>query len=173
MNDINQVLPDNDYYQNMSYAIESPKTYEDLITYVNDVVHPSGMKNFANTEVIAKGRPGDTFIPADDAGGLVLDFTGDALRADSIYPYDLGRDFLSSGTVSKFVELRSTRLSDFILNKTNRVLNIDDISPQFVSNESNDLSDYRIIATYPAGRFFQRFLTQTVHQAEDLSLIHI
>ena len=167
MNDINQVLPDNDYYQNMSYAIESPKTYEDLITYVNDVVHPSGMKNFANTEVIAKGRPGDTFIPADDAGGLVLDFTGDALRADSIYPYDLGRDFLSSGTVSKFVELRSTRLSDFILNKTNRVLNIDDISPQFVSNESNDLSDYRIIATYPAGRFFQRFLTQTVHQAED------
>ena len=167
MNDINQVLPDNDYYQNMSYAIESPKTYEDLITYVNDVVHPSGMKNFANTEVIAKGRPGDTFIPADDAGGLVLDFTGDALRADSIYPYDLGRDFLSSGTVSKFIELRSTRLSDFILNKTNRVLNIDDISPQFVSNESNDLSDFRIIATYPAGRFFQRFLTQTVHQAED------
>ena len=167
MNDTNQVLPDNDYYQNMSYAIESPKTYEELITHVNDVVHPSGMKNFANTEVIAKGRPGDTFEPADDAGGLVLDFTGDALRADSIYPYDLGRDFLAQGTVSKFIELRSTRLSDFILNKTNRVLNIDDISPQFVSNESNDLSDYRVIGYYPAGRFFQRFLTQTVHHAED------
>ena len=67
----------------------------------------------------------------------------------------------------KFVEFRTTRLADFILNKTNRVLNIDDISPQFVSNESNDLSDYRIVAQYPAGRYFQRWFTQSVHHAED------
>ena len=167
INDSNQVLPDNDYYQNLSYAIESPKTYEDLITYVNDIVHPSGLKNFANTEVMAKGQPGETIEPAEDAGGLVLDFIGDPLRVDSIYPFDLARDFESQGNISKFVELRTTRLSDFILNKTNRVLNIDDISPQFVSNESNDLSDYRIVATYPAGRYFQRFLTQTVFKAED------
>ena len=167
INDGNQVLPDNDYYQNMSYAIDSPKTYEDLITFVNDIVHPSGLKNFANTEVMALGDPGETNIPAEDAGGLVLDFIGDPLRVDSIYPFDMARDFESQGNISKFVELRNTRLSDFILNKTNRVLNIDDISPKFVSNESNDLSDYRIVATYPAGRFFQRFLTQTVHQAED------
>ena len=167
INDTNQVLPDNDYYQNLSYAIESPKTYEDLITYVNDVVHPSGLKNFANTEVIAKGDPGKTMIPADDAGGLVLDFIGDPLRVDSIYPFDLARDFGAQGNISKFVELRTTRLADFILNKTNRVLNIDDIAPQFVSNESNDLSDYRTVAQYPAGRYFQRWLTQTVHRAED------
>jgi hypothetical protein len=160
-------LPDNDYYQNLSYAIESPKTYEDLVTFVNDIVHPSGLKNFANTEVITKGNPGDTTIPAEDAGGLVLDFIGDPLRVDSIYPFDLARDFEAQGNISKFVELRATRLSDFILNKTNRVLNIDDISPKFVSNESNDLSDYRIVANYPAGRYFTRFLTQTVFKAED------
>ena len=89
------------------------------------------------------------------------------MRVDSIYPYDLARDFLSVGNISKFVELRNTRLSDFILNRTNRVLNIDDISPQFVSNESNDLSDYRVVAQYPAGRYFQRFLTQTVYLDEN------
>jgi len=172
INDTNQVLPDNDYYQNLSYAIESPKTYEDLITYVNDIVHPSGLKNFANTEVIAKGQPGDTNIPAEDAGGLVLDFIGDPLRVDSIYPYDLARDFESQGNISKFIELRNTRLSDFILNKTNRVLNIDDISSKFVSNESNDLTDSRTVATYSGGRYFQRFLTQTVHQAEDPAKNH-
>ncbi len=167
INDTNQVLPDNDYYQNMSYAIESKKTYEELVTYVNDIVHPSGMKNFANTEIIAEGVPGDTIKPAEDAGGLVLDFIGDPIRVDSIYPFDLGRDFLAQGNISKFIELRTTRLSDFILNRTNRVLNIDDISPQFVSNESNDLSDYRVVAQYPAGRYFQRWFTQTVHHAED------
>ena len=58
----------------MSYAIESEKTYEELITYVNDIVHPAGFKNFANTQILAKGNAGDTFIPAADAGGLVLDF---------------------------------------------------------------------------------------------------
>ena len=172
INDTNQVLPDNDYYQNLSYAIESPKTYEDLVTYVNDIVHPSGLKNFANTEVMASGKPGETNIPAEDAGGLVLDFIGDPLRVDSIYPFDLARDFESQGNISKFVELRATRLSDFILNRTNRVLNIDDISPKFVSNESNDLSDYRVVATYPGGRYFQRWLTQSVHQAEDPAKNH-
>ena len=45
----------------------------------------------------------------------------------------------------------------------------DDISPQFVSNDSNDLSPYRIVASYPSPRKFQRFFTQTVHQAEDPS----
>ena len=154
----------------MSYAIESEKTYAELVTYINDIVHPSGLKNFANTEVMAKGNPGETNIPAEDAGGLVLDFQGDPLRVDSIYPFDLARDFESQGSISKFVELRTTRLSDFILNKTNRVLNLDDISPKFVSNESNDLSDFRAVAQYPAGRFWQRWLVQTVHQAEVIGL---
>ena len=173
INDTNQVLPDNDYYQNLSYAIESPKTYEDLITYVNDVVHPSGLKNFANTEIITDANlpgykaVGETFQPAEDKGGLVLDFINDPLRVDAIYPYDLARDFQAEDNISKFVELRSTRLADFILNKTNRVLMHDDISPQFVSNDSNDLSPYRIVASYPSPRKFQRFFTQTVHQAED------
>jgi len=167
INDTNQVLPDNDYFQNLSYAIESPKTYEDLITYINDIVHPSGLKNFANTEVLVQGYPGEHLGPAEDAGGLVLDYVGDPLRVDSIYPFDLARDFLAQVNISKFVELRNTRLSDFILNRTNRVLDIDDISPQFVSNESNDLSDYRIVANYPAGRYFQRWFTQTTHFAED------
>ena len=167
INDTNQVIPDNDYYQNLSYAIESTKTFEELITYVNDIVHPSGLKNFANTQIISEGRPGDTLIPAEDAGGLVLDFLSDPLRVDAIYNFDLGRDFSAVGNVSKFIELRNTRLADYVLNKNNRVLNIDDISPEFVSNESNDLSDYRIVATYPAGRYFQRFLTQSVYRDEN------
>ena len=121
---------------------------------------------------MTKGAPGDTTIPAEDAGGLVLDFIGDPLRVDSIYPYDLARDFEAQGNISKYIELRTTRLSDYILNKTNRVLNLDDVSDKFVSNESNDLSDFRKIAYYPAGRYFQRFLTQTVHQAEDPAKNH-
>ncbi len=165
--DSNQFLPDNDYYQNMSYAIESDKTFEEIITYVNDIVHPSGMKNFANTQILSVGNAGDSTKPADDAGGFVLDFIGDALRVDAIYKFDLSRDVNSADNVSKFLELKSTRLADFILNKTNRVLIHDDISPKFVSNESNDLSDDRTIAAAVAGRNFARYLIQTTHSAEN------
>ena len=165
--DNNQFLPDNDYYQNMSYAIESEKTYDDIVTYVNNIAHPAGMKNFANTQVLSVGDAGDSIRPADDAGGFVLDFISDPLRVDAVYGFDLARDVDAADNVSKFVELRSTRLSDFILNKTNRVLVHDDISPQFVSNESNDLSDDRTIAAAVAGRQFSRYLVQTTHAAEN------
>ena len=105
--------------------------------------------------------------PADDAGGLVLDFVSDPLRVDSIYNFDRARDINASATVSKFIQLESNRLSDFILCKTNRVLLHDDISPEFVSNESNDLSDERTVASIIAGRNFSRYLIQTVHEAPD------
>jgi len=165
--DSNQYLPDNDYYQNMSYAIESEKTYNEIVTYVNNIAHPAGMKNFANTQILSVGNAGESTQPADDAGGFVLDFISDPLRVDAIYGFDQSRDVDAADNVSKFVELRSTRLSDFILNKTNRVLVHDDISPLFVSNESNDLSDDRTIAAAVAGRNFSRYLVQTTHDAEN------
>ena len=167
INDGNQFLPDNDYYQNMSYAIESEKTYEELVNYVNDIVHPAGFKNFANTQILSVGDAGESLEPADDAGGLVLDFVSDPLRVDSIYNFDRARDINATSTVSKFIQLESNRLSDFILCKTNRVLLHDDISPEFVSNESNDLSDERTVASIIAGRNFSRYLIQTVHEAPD------
>ena len=167
INDGNQFLPDNDYYQNMSYAIESEKTYEELVNYVNDIVHPAGFKNFANTQILSVGDAGESLEPADDAGGLVLDFVSDPLRVDSIYNFDRARDINATSTISKFIQLESNRLSDFILCKTNRVLLHDDISPEFVSNESNDLSDERTVASIVAGRNFSRYLIQTVHEAPD------
>jgi hypothetical protein len=165
--DSNQFLPDNDYYQNMSYAIESDKTFDEIITYVNDIVHPAGMKNFANTQILSIGDAGESVQPADDAGGFVLDFISDPLRVDGIYNFDLSRDVNANNNTSKFLELKSTRLADFILNKTNRVLIHDDISPNFISNESNDLSDDRTIAGIVAGRNFSRYLIQTTHSAEN------
>ena len=48
----------------------------------------------------------------------------------------------------------------------------DDISPQFISNESNDLSDSRVIAATIAGRYFSRYLVQTIHDAQDPTKNH-
>ena len=45
------VIADNDYYQNLSYAIQSPQTFEEIIDPVNRLVHTSGLKNFADTGI--------------------------------------------------------------------------------------------------------------------------
>ena len=58
----------------MSYAIESEKTYREV--GVNDIIHPAGFKTWC-TQILATGNVGETFIPAKDAGGLVLDFIND------------------------------------------------------------------------------------------------
>ena len=49
-----QVLPDNDYYQNLSYTVKSPVTWDKMVDPINKLVHPVGMKNFADTEVLSK-----------------------------------------------------------------------------------------------------------------------
>ena len=47
----NQVLPDNDYYQNLSYTVKSSQEYSTLRSPVNGLLHTAGLKNFADTGI--------------------------------------------------------------------------------------------------------------------------
>ena len=51
LNEDYQVIPDNDYYQNLSYTVKSSIEWEKFVNPVNRLVHPSGLKNFADTSV--------------------------------------------------------------------------------------------------------------------------
>ena len=46
-----QVTPNNDYYQNLSYSIKSPITWNEFSNPVNSVLHPAGLKNFADVGI--------------------------------------------------------------------------------------------------------------------------
>ena len=46
-----QVTPDNNYYQNMSYTVQSTRTFDQLRSPVSSLLHTSGLKNFANTGI--------------------------------------------------------------------------------------------------------------------------
>ena len=46
-----QLIPDNDYYQNLSYSVKSSVTYETLVSSVNRLLHTSGLKNFADVGI--------------------------------------------------------------------------------------------------------------------------
>ena len=156
LNNSFQVLPDNDYYQNLSYTIKSVKTFTETKDFVNKHVHPIGMKNFADTEVIGKANiaigVSDSFVSP------VIDLVSE-LRVDTIPAYDLVQDYEATSDSSRFIIFKNKRLADFIECRTNRVLQIDDISGRFSSAEFNK-DDIVETTEYPITDFYSRFLVQ-------------
>ena len=46
-----QVTPNNDYYQNLSYSVKSSIPWDTMSGPVNSILHPAGMKNFADVGI--------------------------------------------------------------------------------------------------------------------------
>ena len=138
-----QVTANNDYYQNLSYSIKSTKTFEEVIGPVNTLVHPSGLKNFADTKLESSGR---LSIGATSSTEVTLDFVGltdvseTPLRVDRINNFDLGYDNQINNNRSSSIRFNSKtsnkRLTDFFEVRTNRVLLMDDISNEFIDSDN-------------------------------------
>ena len=138
-----QVTSDNDYYQNLSYSVKSPISWDQFSTPVNSVVHPAGLKNFADVGItssadLSVGLGGTT------TSIVVLDVVSER-RVDTINNFDNAIDesprqsgigsFLESNTL----QIQNRKLTDFTECKTNRVLIHDDISNQFSSKGFQDI----------------------------------
>ena len=130
----NQVIPDNDYYQNLSYTVKSPITYQELKTPVNSLVHASGLKNFADTGITSTTNSGIT--TSENVTTIRYDIIEEN-RVDTIYDFDLVQDIDVVGTSSKFLKLKNKRLTDYIECISNVVLKIDNISRQFSDADGN------------------------------------
>ena len=153
LNEDYQVLPDNNYYQNLSYSVKSSILYEDLINPVNRLLHTSGLKNFADVGISSVTSAGVTTTTFLDT--LALDII-DQKRVDTINNFDFALDIDTINNKSKFLKLKNTKLSPYIECRTNRVLEIDDISPLF-SNTSTSLSKFLDL---PINTNYARYLIQ-------------
>ena len=125
-----QRVPDNDYYQNLSYSVKSSVTYDTLVSSVNRLLHTTGLKNFADVGITSITNAGITTSSFADT--LALDFI-EQKRIDTINNFDFALDIDTDAGKSKFLKLKNTKLSPYIECKTNRVLEIDDISSLFKS----------------------------------------
>ncbi|MEC8552459.1 MAG: hypothetical protein VXY93_18340, partial [Pseudomonadota bacterium] len=139
-----QVIPDNDYYQNLSYTVKSTVEWEKFVNPLNRLIHPAGLKNFSDTSIESQVKVGvGTTSKTNDT--ITLDVLNilelnDSQRVDAINNFDYARDFDSRTNKSKFLELSSKKLADFTRCKSNRVLIHDDISNNF-SNTGNKAND--------------------------------
>ena len=129
-----QVTANNDYYQNLSYTVKSPITYQDLRTPVNSLLHTSGLKNFADTGITSTTTA--TILSGLNETTIIKDIIEEN-RVDTIYDFDLVTDIDTVGDSSKFLYLKNKRLTDYTECKTNVVLKIDDINRLFSNLDGN------------------------------------
>ena len=133
LNEDIQVIPDNDYYQNLSYSIKSPITWDKFSNSVNSIVHPAGLKNFADTTVQSNVKVGLGTDNDKSIATIILDLVSDDNRVDAINNFDYVLDFNSLGFRTKTLLFSTKNLTNFNKCITNRVLMHDDISPNFSS----------------------------------------
>ena len=155
-----QVLPDNDYYQSLSYTVKSPIEFETLVNPVNRLLHTSGLKNFADTEISSSSN---ISIGSSTIDTISIFDILEEKRVDTINNYDLTLDVDVVDNKSKFLKLKNKKLSDYVECRTNRVLKIDDISSQF-SNSQSSLNQYVDLAI---AEEYSRFLVQIINPNND------
>ena len=138
LNEDIQVIPNNDYFQNLSYSVKSPITWDQFVDPVNRLVHPSGLKNFADTSVETVVGNVGVGTSVSSVPSIVVDVMGER-RVDTINNFDLAKDYDTRGNKSKFVTFENLKLTDYTKCKTNRVLLHDNISDKFSSKGLQDL----------------------------------
>lgn len=150
-----QVIEDNDYYQSLSYSVQSPIEYEKFIDSVNRLIHPIGIKNFADTGITSSTKTG---VASSELLLTTLDFIEEK-RVDVINNFDLVYDYESLKDSSYLIRFKNKKLTDYIQCDTNRVLQIDDISNSFSNSELNK-DIFLDVIEYPITNLYSKFLVQ-------------
>ena len=149
LNDFSQRLSDNFYFQKFSYSIKSRLPYNTWKESVKSIVHPSGFLEFS--DLIIESDPitnAPTIVgiakstnmkvkPVDSSVELILNIDNEMYmgRRDN-FAIVTEDDPLPDGSVQRIFFPEGRPIKSFIMNKTNKVLNLDDISSGF--NGSHD-----------------------------------
>lgn len=151
LNDFQQRISDNFYYQKFSYAIKSEIPYDSWRESVRSLVHPSGFKEFSDLEIVTEATQSEVEVGISKSTNLkpsVLESSSTFLvnidnkisvgeRSNFNLVYE--EDFLDDGSVEKIFFNEGVALRNYILNKTNKVIKIDDISNQFNGSSTQSL----------------------------------
>ena len=139
LNEDFQVISDNDYYQNLSYSIKSSKTYKDQQSPVESLVHTSGLKNFADTQISSPVNAGlAKSNSTSDELSVIYDLI-DEKRVDTINNFDNVVDINVIESTSKFLKLNTKKLTNYFEFKNLNVLTVDNIDNQFSNSESKNI----------------------------------
>jgi hypothetical protein len=135
-NEYFQRIQDNDYYQNFSYSLKSLVGISSWSEPVDSLAHPAGFKKHSDLlvpSVASVGIGSTVSAKQQQISSLVL--IDNKAKVYCKHDFDLVRELTNAEqTKSDKVIFKSNKFGDALVCKTNRVLSIDDISPQFYSD---------------------------------------
>jgi photosystem II stability/assembly factor-like uncharacterized protein len=143
-------IEDNDYYQKFAYSIKSEVPYDDWKEPVRSLNHPSGFKEFSDYNLVSKPTNGKSKTLKISPIDLKVDLSVNIDNYESLYSKSnvclvTEDNIFEDGSIENVLigsesanvsgigitQAKGLFLSPYILNKTNKVLSIDDISDQF------------------------------------------
>jgi len=125
-----QRIQDSDYYQRFSYSIKGEVEYDAWKESVNSLTHTSGFKNFSNLEILNGVGKTSSIKSTDSQIDLNVEILSSASVNDRLY-YDFASEDTNNQSLSKIIKFDSKIITDYNESRTNKVLEIDDISSQF------------------------------------------
>lgn len=153
LNNYQQRISDNSYYQKFSYAIKSEISYDVWKEPVRSIIHPAGFKEFSDLDVISIVPPTatknlkvgianstlDLLINLDVLSSfytknnlsLVTEDEESLFEDGSIERVNIGAEEANVAGIGITGPIFGLALKPYTLSKTNKVLIMDDISSQF------------------------------------------
>jgi hypothetical protein len=132
LNDYQQRISDNNYYQKFSYAIKSELPYDEWKEPIRSLVHPAGFKEFSDLDVV--GFASNSMKVGVDTSSFSMQVYIDSAESMS-NRYNFSMVFEdeqnSDGSIERVFFPEGINLTSYVLSKTNKVLKIDDFSDQF------------------------------------------
>jgi len=164
-----QVTANNDYYQNLSYSIKSSVNYLDQQSPVESLVHTSGLKNFADTQIPSNISSG--LSTSNDGITIIYDII-DEKRVDTINSFDNVFDVDVVDSKSKFLKLKTKRLTNYAELLNLNVLTLDDLSDQF-SNSDSENTEFLSIEEVDDEIYYNYLLRVTSEDSSEIQLTDI
>ena len=154
-----QRIQDNDYYQNFSYSLKSLVGISSWSEPVESLAHPAGFKKHSDLLVPSVGSVGfGTTVTAKEQVISSIVLIDNVADTNCKHDFDLVREITdASQTKSDKVVFQSNKFGNALVCKSNRVLEIDDISPQFYTDpnllrsrelDSWDAADFTAVKYY-------------------------
>ena len=149
LNDFQQRLSDNFYYQKFAYSVKGEIPYDTWRESVKSIIHPSGFKEFSDLVIysdpsqnkVGSGKSTNMKVnlSANDSSTLVNIDSESSMYSRNNFANVYEDELLPDGSIETVYISNGTPLQSYILNKTNKVLLIDDITEQFSGSSDSNL----------------------------------
>ena len=140
LNENSQKLQDSNYYQNFSYSVKSRIDYDTWKDAISTLNHTLGFRKFADYQLESSLSDSNSMVVGLSTYLTSFEVINDVVGVvdlNCVYDFDLVKENsmkIGSSMFSDEVTFSSRILTDYFESVGNRVLSIDDISPQFNSN---------------------------------------